>query len=241
MVIRPFVPAVLSAAVLWAAASCAQAACPITDDPCTLDLGNATVTFGQGWSSVVAQYQVNGSEGQDGSGWADAQFGLVQTVQNGSLAGFSLAPTITANVYNGGNNGLHEVFAWISLNGVSFAAKPGYQLDSLTFTVSGTFGHDGTGQVHFDMPAPPVFGAGTYVSTAPVGTSDTSFYANVSTSSYYQANDDGTAAVTGSASASIDGLSLVAHVSPVPEPQTLALFGLGLRGVGAYAARRRPN
>ncbi|CAN5869366.1 hypothetical protein BH11PSE8_BH11PSE8_10810 [soil metagenome] len=244
MSIRPFVPAVLrtllATAALWSAASSAQAACPLTDEPCTLDLGNATVTFGHGWSSVSADYQISG---QDGYGWADAQFGSLQATQNGNLLGFSLSPYVTSNVGNGGYNGVHEVSAWIDLNDVSFAAKPGYQLDSLVFVVAGSFSQSGSGNVTFDMPGSlAIFpSTGAYVSTAVVSPFDTSFHAGFTTTASYFANDDGTASVTGQAEASITALRLTAHVSAVPEPQTLALFGFGLLAVTARTARRRSS
>ncbi|CAN5489078.1 hypothetical protein BH11PSE9_BH11PSE9_33250 [soil metagenome] len=223
---------------MWAALSSAQAACPLTDDPCTLDLGNATVTFGHGWSSVVADYQISG---QDGYGWADAQFGAMQTSINGNLLGFSLTPNITSNVGNGGFNGVHEVSAWIDLNDVTFAAKTGYQLDSLVFVVAGSFSKAGSGNVSFDMPGSlAIFpSTGSFVSTAVVSPSDTSFHAGFTTTASYFANADGTASVTGQAEASITALRLTAHVSAVPEPQSLALFGLGLMAVAARTARRR--
>ncbi|ELX08595.1 hypothetical protein Jab_2c06500 [Janthinobacterium sp. HH01] len=45
--------------------------------------------------------------------------------------------------------------------------------------------------------------------------------------------------LAGFAGIAIDNLDLTTHTSPVPEPSSRAMMGLGLPGLAAYAKRRK--
>lgn len=223
---------------LFAACSAAAAAtCDGSSDPCTLDLGRVTVSFAQGAASYAAVAEVVG--GGDGYAYASSDFlGSLQQQHTATSDGFSFVPVVYAAVGGSGINGYHEARGFFDFSGLRFEAKPGYRLDALTLTLTGTRSAVGDASATLGLPIGVTVGADGFAGSGPLNPDDPTLHAEFNLGAAYLAGDDGTALSYGTASSAFTSVRFDATVSAVPEPATSGLLLLGL-GALAWRARRR--
>jgi hypothetical protein len=206
-------------------------------DPCLLELSTVTIVFSQGIYSFDGDSQLIGSDGYvNGYTAGSGQFPELTSLDTdgGLRAGFSLAPAMVGQVGGSGIEGSHEAFAYFTFSGLQFVAKPGYRIDGVELSASGSRATAGDGYVALLVPGVPIFDGDRFSGSAVLDPfSAQSFSAGFSANAYYEEGDDGTAAAYGTARASIDAASVVVHLSAVPEPASVALWLLG----GMFAMR----
>lgn len=240
MELIPFVSRTAVLAALTAPLVATAAICPPTGDPCTVDLGHASVTFLQGLNSYAAwAEQINGSEGYFGS--SPDFISTFQAVHSPGRDGFSFLPQVYAAVGGGGTNGFHEVRGYFEFYDVRFDPHPGYRIDSVDFVVTGTQDFVGDAYVTLNVPGSIAITGNTFTSTSSYGPELPYLRAEFTTSASYLQGDDGTAVFYGAASAAFGTAQLVANVSAVPEPGSLWLFGVSapLFAGWCFAHRKR--
>lgn len=237
-------PRSLAFALSLAAAGGAQAfsCAPTGGDECRLELSTMTIVFSSGVYSFNGDTQTQGQDAYaQGFTTFSGDFPTLTEVDtpHGRRAGFSFAPGMFGQVGGSGFEGYHEAFASFGFNDVQFIARPGYRVDGVTFTVHGARSRVGNGYVALAVPGTPRFHQGQFKASHTFAPATTSFEAYFSAVAQYEEGPNGTAASYGTAAASFSFASLVAHVSPVPEPGTLPLAALGGLALAAALRRRR--
>jgi hypothetical protein len=222
--------------LLASALPAAAAVCDGSANPCTLDLGKVGVEFPQGAFSYAADaLMTNGSDGY--AGFASGFLPTLAEIHGAGTDGFSFNPQIVGNVGGSGINGVHEVQAFFEFNDIAFLAQPGYKIDQIDFIVSGSSGRVGDSSVDIVLPGPLVFNGEAFTSTAVLGAATTKFRGEFTINAVYVDGGADPPPFYGTANASFDKVSLVAHVSAVPEPQHAALLLAGLLVLGAAGPR----
>lgn len=228
--------AVASLGVL-ASSMAVAAACAPSSDPCTVDLGNATVTFGQGSGSYFADAML--TMGSDGSYGANTDlFSTFAIVHQSGGDGFSFAPQVYGAVGGSGMNGFHEVMGYFRFIDMTFAAKPGYQLDGVQMTVTGTQNFFGDASATVSVPVAAISNGSNFSFSGAIDASNAYLQADFIINASYLEGPNGTALSYGTASASFDSATFIARVSAVPEPSHWAMLGLG---AGLILLRSRPR
>ncbi len=211
---------------LLASSLATAAACPPNSDPCTVDLGNATVTFGQGSGSYFADAALN--MGSDGSYSAVPDlFSTFSIVHQSGGDGFTFLPQVSGAVGGSGMNGFHEVVGYFRFIDMTFAAKPGYQLDGVQMSVTGTQNFFGDASATVTVPVAAISNGSNFSFSGPIDASNAFLQAEFVVNASYLEGPNGTALSYGTASASFDSATFVARVSAVPEPSHWAMLGLG--------------
>jgi len=200
-------------------------------DTCTIDLSTVTVTYNQ-YSSYWS------TQGDQWSSYVYTSLMPALTeIDSAGRAGFTFNPELMVELMGGyGASGAGD--GSFGLTGLVFTAKAGYKIDSIEFGVSGSRTASGDASATVNVPGAPVFSGDNFDSMALKPATTTEFGAGFMISADYAEGPDGTALAFGSARASIDGVRLIANVSAVPEPETLALLLTGLPLI-AMARRRR--
>lgn len=226
--------AVVSVAGL--AAAPAHAALQCESGQCTLDLATVVVTFAQDAFQTLGYLNI----GNDGYVSTSPGFPALTEIQDGGRAGFSFNPGLSAFVGGSGINGYHEAFGSFDFNGVTFTAKPGYQVLGIEFTVGGELSTVGNGSVYVNAPGIPEFNGGAFTYRAQYGSGgEPGYHVDFTAGASYLEGEDGTAADYGTASVWFSSGSLVALTAPVPEPEAWLLMAGGLAVLGWQMRRQR--
>jgi len=210
---------------------------PSESQECLLELSTLTIVFDSGVYNFNGDSQFNGTDGYvTGYTTGAGQFPELAIVDNngGQRVGFSFLPAMYGQVGGSGFEGYHEASASFTFDALQFIAKPGYRVDAIEFSVSGSRTQVGNGYAALGVPGVPQFTGDQFVATGLYDPINTSFGAGFFVNAFYEQGEDGTAAAYGTASAGFTAASLVVHVSPVPEPSTVVLWI-----IGAVAMRQR--
>jgi len=235
----------LLALALIASGSAQAFSCAPTDNQeCRLELSKVSIVFDSGVYNFDGDSQFIGSDGYvQGFTVGAGQFpDLAPVDANGGLrAGFSFNPGMVGQVGGSGFSGDHEAFASFGFYGLQFIARPGYQVDAVEFSVAGGRTQVGNGYVALNLPGGPQFTGDLFKSQALFAPGTPQFGAYFSANASYEEGEDGIPASYGKASAFFDAVSLVAHVSAIPEPGTAALWLLGGLVVAMAVGKRTPR
>lgn len=238
---RPF-PSLASAAVILSccvpvcSGSAAAATCDGSSDPCSVDLGRAVVRFATGAVSYFTEAVI--TMGNDASVNASPYFLPLNVTHTASSENFIIGPQIYTYVGGSGIQGFHQVVATLQTTGWSFAAEPGYQITNVEAVVKGTFYTVGDAWGYVNIPAAVHRSDDQYTATLSLYPPAADMSIGFEISASYLQGEDGTALSYGAGSASIDSVEFIVSVSPVPEPASAALLGVGL-AVMPWVARRR--
>jgi len=236
----------LLAALLFTAHASAQAfsCAPTGGDECRLELSTVTIVFDAGVYNFNGETQFIGTDGYvNGYTTGSGDFPELTPIDtNGGLrAGFGFAPPMYGQVGGSGFEGYHEASASFLFVGMAFVAKPGFQVDGVELTVTGTRTSAGNGYVGLTVPGIPTFDGDQFTGSAVLDPfSAQAFGAGFTINAYYEEGEDGGAAAFGTASAALTSARLLVHVSAVPEASAYALMLAGLGLVGWAARRRTP-
>ena len=203
------------------------------NDVCTIDLSTITITYNP-YSSYSSFSLLSDGWSFPNETW---QMPTLTEVDATGRAGFTFNPELQIELM-GGYGASGSGSAYFNLSGLVFAPKAGYKIDSIEFGVSGSRAASGDASAAVTVPGAPVFSGDNFDSMALLPASTTDFSAGVNISASYAEGPDGTALYFGSSRAGLDSVRLVANVSAVPEPETLALLLAGLPLI-ALARRRR--
>lgn len=233
----------LAALILVAAAGSAQAfnCAPTENNECRLELSTMTIVFDSGIYNFNGDTQTQGEDAYAQgftTGAGDFPDLTAVDLRKGREVGFSFSPQMFAQVGGSGFDGYHEAYALFGFYGLQFIAKPGYQVDAVTFTVAGARARVGNGYVGLAVPGTPRFHNGHFTAHHVFAPTTTDFEAYFIANAQYEEGPGGTAISYGTASASFDFASLVAQVSAVPEPAGLPMAVLGGLAL-AWRLRRR--
>lgn len=213
---------------------------PTEGQECRIELSSVIIVFDSGIYNFNGESQFVGSDGYvygytTGSGdFPDLT--LIDT-NDGQRAGFSFAPQMYGQVGGSGFEGFHEASAYFTFSAMQFIARPGYRVDGVELSASGSRTSAGNGYVALLVPGVPTFNGDQFTGSAVLDPfSAQTFAAGFSANAYYEEGPDGTAAAFGTASAALTAASLIVHVSAVPEPASAPLWLLG--GLGLLTAQR---
>jgi hypothetical protein len=229
-------PLLLGAHAAAQAFSCA----PTEGQECRLELSTVTIVFDSGIYNFNGESQFIGSDGYvTGYTVGSGEFPELSVVDtnDGQRAGFSFAPPMSGQVGGSGIAGYHEASASFAFSALQFVARPGYRVDGVELSVSGSRTLVGNGYVALTVPGIPAFVGDQFTGTAILDPfSAQNFAGGFLASTYYEEGDGGTATQYGTASVALTAASLIVHVSAVPEPATTLLWLLG--GLGLAAVQR---
>lgn len=225
----------LSVAVALAGSAHAAFNCtPTGGDECKLQLSHVTLMFDSGVNNYVVDSYLSG---EDGYVYAPYDFPDLTPIDDagGTRAGFTFSPYVYGTVGGSGIDGHHEAWAALEFRDLRFEADEGWRVKWVEFTVEGTRGRVGNGRVMLSTPGNRVFNGDSFVARGRFAP-DTSLYQAVfSATARYREGPNGTAKEYGTAYASFDKVSLVAHVQAVPEPATVLMWLGGLAAVASLA------
>lgn len=225
------------------AAAHAFSCAPTGGQECRLDLSTATIVFDSGVYSFGGDSQFIGSDGGvSGYTAGSGEFPELTVVDTngGQRVGFSFAPPMAGQVGGSGIAGYHEASANFAFSALQFIPHPGYRIDGIELSISGSRTVVGNGYVALTVPGIPVFTGDEFTGTGVLDPfSAQNFGGGFLASAYYEEGDDGTANQYGTASVAFNAASLIVLVSAVPETGSAGLLALGLGVVGCLVTRRR--
>jgi hypothetical protein len=210
---------------------------PTEGQECRLELSSVTIVLPSGIYNFDGDSQLIGGDGYVyGYTVGGGQFPDLTPIDTSGRAGFSFVPPMYGAVGGSGIEGYHEAIATFTFSSMQFVAKPGYRVDGVELSVSGTRTTAGNGSVSLLVPGVPVFSGDEFTGTAMLDPfSAQTFSGGFSATAYYEEGPGGTAASYGTASAALTAASLVVHTSAVPEPATALLWLLGASWMVAQA------
>jgi hypothetical protein len=216
---------------------------PTESSECRLELSTMTIVFDSGIYNFNGDTQTQGNDAYaQGFSTGAGDFPELTAIDtdNGRQVGFSFAPQMLAQVGGSGFDGYHEAYASFGFYGLQFIARPGWRVDAVRFTVSGSRSRVGNGYVGLAVPGIPHFDNDQFVASHRFAPAAADYEAYFIANAQYQEGPDGTALAYGTAAVSFDFASLVAQVSAVPEPGSAALALLGgLALAGRLRGHRR--
>jgi len=235
----------LSLACIGLTAQAATPTCNYNTGVCTLDVGKATAIFTAHGPYVGGYFAVASADYPGASASIDYSLGgfpnTMSLVGGAGKAGFSYDPgawaTSGGSGYVGGYKGAFD----FAFDDVSFVAKAGYALDSITFKITGSSSTNGNGSVKLDVPGSANYIGNNFSAEQTFSLATKKFGASGEVYSIYDENP----LKYGTADLSFDSVSIWANVHsirgtpPVPEPSTWLLSGIGLLAVGAAARKRK--
>lgn len=151
--------------------------------------------------------------------------------------GLNLLPGLS---YAAGGSGYADTgYLGFELFGFAFQPHAGWQIDGYHISFSGMIESSGDGSYLFDATqgSYSVVGNQYTFDSGPMAVLPNVFIGRIALDAPYVEEPDGTASVYGTAMGSIERIRIEALVSPVPEPETWALLGMG----AALLALRRPG